>query len=443
MLRGSEMLRKLLGALSCILIVTGRLLFLITAVVTVAAVGLGLAFPNPAPQRVVSPPPYQVLGDSITVLHGGRSLLMDVETGRLERLSLPLGIGIDNASLSPWEENGSRQIVGVGWNQSGSGESSERSDIALVRLSLLDGAVLNRLTLSDKAFPAGPPCWVPDAQAAVIYAGVDFRLYRVDFDSSNLDDSFGNGADTHPRALTWRDPMFAASDVQVLDLAWPDDSRLGGRALATLRIKDHETGKFSDWEVWWLELDRRGASVVAAGRLLQPNPAATEVSTRLPNLVRAEDGAPALTYLLRIPGRSGYQLRYAPVRFDPVSGAPSALEVESRVLADGCLPVRPAVHSSGRLVTIVQPDGRGLRTARMGFPVAAESIPAETVNAPLAALGGASQRAPGSSRFGAGGCGGNRGYSSASSVLPAACSASLSMHWATSLRGRIARVAEK
>ena len=102
------MILKLLGALI-------RLLLLMATLVTVAAIGIGNANPEGPPRRVASPPSYQVLDQAITALHGGGSLIVHLESGRLESLPLPPGVGIDKASLSPWEEDGRRQIVGVGW----------------------------------------------------------------------------------------------------------------------------------------------------------------------------------------------------------------------------------------------------------------------------------------------------------------------------------------
>ena len=301
---------------------------------------------------------------------GGRSSF-DFESGRLETLPLPPGVGIDKASVSPWEEDGRRQIVGVGWNRSGAEESLSITDLGLIRMSLPDGEILDRLILSDEALPVAAPCWIPGAPASVLYVGGDFRLYRVDFGSSLLDRGTEDVADTHPRPLEWQAPLPGAGDVQFRDLTWPDEPRLGGRALVSLRFKDRETGRYTDWQVWWLQLDRGGTSIVAAGRLLEPGPSDTAVSRRLPNLVSVR-GEPALAYLARRPGESGYQLRVAPIHFDPDSGSPQAHDVDSRPLAEDCSPTSPVASPDGRWITVVRTAGRHLNAERIAIPGGAE-----------------------------------------------------------------------
>ena len=152
-----------------------------------------------------------------------------------------------------------------------------------------------------------------------------------------------------------------------MDLSWPDEPRLGGRALASLRFKDRETGRWTDWQVWWLQLDRGGASIIAAGRLLQPNLADAADLRRLPNLVNV-CGEPALAYLMHRPGESGYQLRVAPIQFDPDSGSPHAHEVDSQTLAGGCLQTGPVASADGRWIAVVRTGVPHLRSERIAIP---------------------------------------------------------------------------
>jgi hypothetical protein len=335
------------------------------AAVTVAAIGLGRANPERSTRRFTSTPSYQVIVNIVTAPHDGRPLLMDRETGRLEKLPLPPGMGIYAASVSPWEEDGGRQVVGIGCDQSEGEGSSLRTISGLVRMSLPDGEVLDRLPLSEGALPEGPPCWIPGATASVLYVGGDFGLYRVDFELGRTDDDevmFG----THPRPLGWRSPMPGAG-VQFRDVAWPDDSRLGGRVLVSLRFKEEKSGRYTDWQIWWLQLDRAGTSIVAAGRLLGPGPSDMAASSRLPNLVTL-GGEPALAYLARWPGESGLQLRVAPIHFGPDPGTPNAREEESRALAEGCLPISPVASPDGRWITIVRTDGPRLTTEQIAIP---------------------------------------------------------------------------
>jgi hypothetical protein len=347
-----------------------KLLLLMATVVTVAAIGLGRANPGSPPRRVASPPSYQVLDHAITNFHGGGVYVVNLDTGQLETLRLPPGMTVDRGSLSPWEEDGRRQIVGVGRTRSGNGGSLPGADLKLVRISFPDGEILDGLTLDDDALPVGAPCWIPGASAGVLYVGGDLRLYRVEFEPSRLDGGANDEADPRPRTLGWQAPLPGAGDVQFRDLSWPEGPRLGGRALASLRFKDRETGRYTDWQVWWLQLSRSGASIVAAGRLLETDLADVEVTRRLPNLLNV-GGGPALTYLQHRPDQSGYQLRVAPVHFDPDSGSPIAHQADSRTLAENCPPISPAASPDGRWITVVRATGPHLNAERIAIPVAA------------------------------------------------------------------------
>ena len=360
------MLFKFLG-------VSVRLLLLMAAVVTIAALRLGRAHSEQPLHRAASPSSYQVLGDAITALHGAGPFLLDLETGRMETLALPTGVGVDIASLSPWQPLGRRQIVGVGWRRSATRESLQRTDIGLVRMSFPGGEIIDRLIFPDEALPAAPPCWIPGASASVLYAGCDFRLYYLKFEPSRLDGVVEDADNLRPRLVDLQAAVPGASGVQLRDLAWPDDSRLGGRVLASLRFKDRETGRFSDWQVWWLLLDRGCSSIVAAGRLLEDAPANEHATARFPTLVRNSDGAPALAYLAHSLGQSGYQLRVAPIRFDPNSGSPWAQAVDSRLVAEGCLPTNPAMSPDGRWFIVVRASGPQLNTERVAISRGARS----------------------------------------------------------------------
>jgi hypothetical protein len=347
-----------------------RLLLLMATLATVAAIGLGRANPASPTRRVASPPSYQVLNQGVTALQGGGTLIVHLDSGRLSTLPLPPGLGIDKASLSPWEEDGRRQIVGVGWNRSGAEKSLSRTEIGLIRMSLPDGEVLDRLILSDEALPLEAPCWIPGAPASVLFVGGDCRLYRVDFGSSPLNRDIEDVADRHPRALEWLATLPGAG-VQVRDLTWPDEIRLGGRALVSLRFKDRETGRYTDWQLWWLQLDRGSTSIVTAGRLLESGSLAAGVSPRLPNLVSVR-GKPVLAYLAQWPGESGWQLRVAPIHFDPDSGSPQAHDVDSRLLAKDCPPTIPVTSRDGRWITVVRTGGPHLRTEQIAISDGAE-----------------------------------------------------------------------
>lgn len=358
--RACKMMLKLLGA--------GMRLFMIMVMLSIPAVmGLGRANFKSPPQRVTSLPSYQVLDQTITGSHGRDVSLMDLETGRLKTLSLPPGVGIDKASLSPWEEEGRRQIVGIGWNRLEDGSSSQYSDIGLVRMSLPDGGILDRLTSPDVVLPACPPCWIRGAPAGVLYVGRDFRLYRVDFEPSHPSGGLQGPAEIRPSLVDWQGPLPGKGGVQFRDLSWPDEPRMGGRAFASLRFKDRQTGRDTDWQIWWLQFDRGGTSIAAAGQLLQTNLAEAVDSRKLPNLVSAR-GEPALIYLMHRPGEPGDRLWVAPIHFDPDSDSPLAEEADSRLLAEGLPPNSPVAFKNGWWITVMRKGGPDPKTERLAIP---------------------------------------------------------------------------
>lgn len=327
---------------------------------TAAAIVLGRMNPEQPVRRIESASGYQVVSNFPTTHMQGPQLL-NVSTGRLEALPTPAGIRMSVASLSPWEEEGQRQLVGIGWSH-----SEGTTAAGIVRVSLPGGEVLDRLPLDQVAIPVGPPCWLRGVRAGVLYPGGDGRIYRVDFETPRPDGSVERVANPEPEPLNWQTPMPGpAGEVLVRDLTWPDDARLGGRALASLCMKDPKTGRFNDWQIWWLKLDDDATAVVAAGRLLEAGPTEHGSAIRLPNLVGDIDGAPTLAYLAQVLGQPGYQLRVTPLRFDAGSGVPRAHEYESRVLADDCIATTPSASPDGRWVIAVRLGIQKLKTERV------------------------------------------------------------------------------
>ena len=49
--------------------------------------------------------------------------------------------------------------------------------------------------------------------------------------------------------------LIGDGDAIVSDLAWPDDARLGGKLVGSLRVKDRKSGLYRKRQIWWLELD--------------------------------------------------------------------------------------------------------------------------------------------------------------------------------------------
>jgi hypothetical protein len=342
----------------------------LAALMAAASTGMAIvvapdAHEQQAVRRTTSAPPLQIIPDRYTTPYGEGPRLLEVETGHLKPFRLPEGTGIDLASVSPWEEGGKRQVVGVGWNRFGQGGSTRRNDIAIVRMSLPEGQILNRLSLSDDSLPSNRLCWIPGATASLVYAAWDGNIYRLDFESLRPNDTVESVADPRPVALAWHAPMPKGAHVFARDVAWLDDGQRGARVLATVCFKDRATGRYSDSQLWWLQLDAAGASIVAAGRMLEPASGEDIQQRRLPIVVSGHDSSDTLVYVALATGKTDYQLRAVPIRFNS-SGIPQADEAESRVLATGCLPV-PTASLNGQWLNALRRNGRTLQTERIAL----------------------------------------------------------------------------
>ncbi len=110
------------------------------------AVALLVACANPAlpSQRVESRPPGLVLSEAITPRIGGGPRLVHIETGQLREIMLPRGVSLALASVSPWQDRGRRQVVGVGWHRTVPGQSELTSSIGIVRMAAETGTRLVR-----------------------------------------------------------------------------------------------------------------------------------------------------------------------------------------------------------------------------------------------------------------------------------------------------------
>ena len=344
-----------------------RLAALVVGASVIAVIFLGRSGPvepaslvQPA-SRKSSTPPFQWISSAFTALDPYGFRLLDLETGRLGTFSLPFEHGIDLVGVSPWVDGGHRQIVGLGWKQSGSW--AERGGVGILRLSLPEGEILNWIPLAE-SLPASQLRWVPGATAAVVYAACDGQVYRIDFERSSADGHIEQLPEPKISRLTWQTPMPSAAGVVVEDIDYPDDPRLGGKILVSLRSMNAGTRHYGHSQIWWLQSDKDGTSIVAAGRLLEPAAETEPSDRRLPSLAGGAQNSTALLYFARVAGQPDYQLRVAPLRLDGARGIPQVREAESRIVATGCLPISGA-SPSGRWLFVVRRNGDTLNTERL------------------------------------------------------------------------------
>ena len=99
-------------------------------------------------------------------------------------MRLPGRSSLTMASLSPWEDDGHRQMIGVGWHRTEVCESTMTPNIGIVRMELPGGTVLDSIDLDEDPLPNGTPCWLPGILSRIVYPGADGRIYRLDFETA-------------------------------------------------------------------------------------------------------------------------------------------------------------------------------------------------------------------------------------------------------------------
>ncbi len=298
---------------------------------------------------------------------------VDPETGAAVPVAVP-GPGCLAASAwSPWRDGADRaQIVGT-WMAEGS------RDLALVRLSQPDGAVLDRISTAGMPAWIGAPCWFPDRSERLLLCGGDGLLYRLDFGSGDV-----RGPSPLARSAEIR------SGARIVDLSWPAGAVIGGRALASLSFKrgPEVPAEIGEWSIWWLRLDDPPDAIVGLGPLLAPPGGDSGVDRRHPTL-SPDDSHPGLAWLEQPRSRynHSWRLRFAPLTLDPDTGDPSIREASARTLAEDCLRVAPAFSADGSQISYV-PAGPGpLRVLRVSLdrvPTPPDATPDPRAARPLA-----------------------------------------------------------
>jgi hypothetical protein len=334
-----------------------RLTGMLGLAVCLTAVGLARLEPTPTRFRVSAPPPYDVVNGFLLNTIPGDSQWLDVETGQMRKVPIPEGDRIEYASCSPWQDDEGCQVVGRWTHRVPNRFGMRAREFGMARYAIPSGRVLDQIPM--EVVPASQPCWFPGTAAKVLFAGVDGRLYRVDFDGKGDD---GDGP--RPVPLVWRLPAPGTS-MLIRDPVWPSDPRMGGRLIVSLSYWTGGTqNRLSPSRLWWLKLDRSGLSVVEAGVLTDPAmPTAGESrrdDERFPNVVITPNGSPLLAYLSQPRETSLWDLRLTPLRFEAATGRPTARSEESRMLTHRHLTTFPPFSADGSHVfAIVRGQGCG------------------------------------------------------------------------------------
>lgn len=332
-----------------------RPLFWLTIGLLVVAVGLGRSAPGTHPARREAVPRFHGVNAGFFAAKHSRQCFLDRENGRLVRVEFDDEESLDHAACSPWrDERGQHQVVSRWIRRMGRGSDNLPDAFGLARYTFPEGRMIDRVPL-DLIF-AGPPCWVPGQSPQVVFIACDGQIYRYGFEEAGGDRPRDADAPATPRQLTWRIPPPGLGLVYFKDMTWPTDPRLGGKLLVSLSYQELRHGKrtFSGPQLWWIALSGDGMGIDRCGRLTIPDlddPAlGDEAEERLPSVANAPGGGLALAYLNRERDRSPWELRVAPVEFDPATGTPRARHVLSRGLTGHRAATAPAFSLDGRWV---------------------------------------------------------------------------------------------
>lgn len=326
----------------------------LAAVLCLVAVGLGRVAPRPASSRTSSDVAYIPINGYHFPTDDGEPRFLDPKTGKLVRLALSEPDQVDCAVCSPWrDEAGESQVIGR-WIRR-EGDRQLVAEIGLARYTLPSGRILDRVPLD--VVPVGHPCFFPGKSARILFAAGNGRLYRYAFENEDGTAALGNDDEGTAQSLTWRVDGLEERGTVIIDPVWPRDPRLAGRLIVSMTRLEKQGDRriFGPNQLWWLQLDRAGTQIQAAGPLVRRRglPAGTPLDEeRLPNVVATADGGLVLAYLSRRDnGRhEGWNLGLAPIDIDPATGAPSVDEANVHRVSSMVTPTLPTFSSDGQWV---------------------------------------------------------------------------------------------
>jgi hypothetical protein len=298
---------------------------------------------------------------------------LNAETGLMAGYPLEDGDVLETASCSPWvDEKNQFQVVGRWSSRTKEGPMSMSKDFGIARYSFPGGQVLDHI--STDTIPVGAPCWYPGTRARVLFSGGDGVLYHYAFEPEPWEktETSEAGRDPKPRPLAWRCSKPGNDDVFFGDLSWPEDPRMGGCLVASLREQSSGPAgnrSYSRTSLWWLKLNFAGTEIVDLGRLLVSDDsrgAGLDFDHRTPVVGSLADGRLVLSYLRQSAGQSGWEVRIVPIEFDSKLHVPQAREADGVRLAWKCQPAQPTFSPDGQFLNVIAgPEARESRVVRV------------------------------------------------------------------------------
>ena len=340
-----------------------RLLTMLAVGSTMLAIGVSRLNPLQPDRRAARPVLIYNIPESSSEGEARRQRWFNVDSGVVFTTKTDADDVLETASCSPWvDAAGRRQVVGRWSNRTGDGPEAVCHSFGLGRRSFPDGLTIDQV--ATDVVPTGPPCWLPGTQARVVFAAGDGRLYRFDFESGGPAEAGSprGSADAEPRALTWACPRPGGGEVFICQVARPEDPRMSGRLLATLRLREpgHPVhGQMTRMQLWWLELDHAASRIVAVGPLVEHNsqgPAAADCAERSPALAALPDGSLGLAYAQQVEGEATWSARLIRLELDADHRPIPAIDSAARTVAPHCHPRPPVFSTDGRWLNVLVGD---------------------------------------------------------------------------------------
>ena len=278
----------------------------------------------------------------------------DADSGRIVPMPVIEGDVLESSSRSPWvDETGQGQVIGRWSTRSDRGPTSTAADFGLARYTFPEGTLLNHV--SSDVMPIAPPAWYPGTSARILFPGGDGRLYHFAFERTQPGSARPiPDVDTRPRPIAWQCTGPGLGEPYISDVQWPDDARLGGYLVATLRWREADSEgnlSFARNHLWWLRLDPTGTAIVDRGRLIDDD---REVhDERNPTIAALPDGRLVASYLYQSEDDKSWQIRLGIVRNDPERKVPEIVASTIRTLDGQFQPAFAGFSADGRHLAVV------------------------------------------------------------------------------------------